>query len=1430
MGCNYASRLDSEDVIVMLMRKLPDEGLKRKWADKAGDLIKSKDHVEFTDFVEFIRRIAGRINNRYGRELRSSSEKERKEWGKPKSDYQSRITAGATQSEWNHETPEGFKGMPHKCPQCSGPHGVWRCRIFKSSSLKDRLKTVKQHGLCRTCLDPGHIAKSCTKGFTCRISGCGKDHHYLIHRTTEDRIKENHTPVSKDDPTRSPEKGARDNDQKNVTEAQGGARENVRNLATSATAGSDDAASVGTVGASSRSRVCFKVVPVKVSSASSDKEKITYAFLDGGSDATLCVESLVQELGVRDMKPTNYTMTTANCKERRSGHEVQLNVESLSGNAKFQLENVLTTDSIPVTPRHMATNEEVKRWPHLQDIILPETGDRKVTILIGSDRPDIIDNYLDRRDGERGQPAAVKTPLGWTVYGPVGEVDDRVHICNFTRTEQDILNSQLERMYNEEFRDVNTDVGEGLSVEDRKAAELMDKSTTLVNGHYQLKLPFRQDPPFLPDSLPIAEKRLKWLKSKMQRDSDFHSKYSSVVEKYQTEGSSRQVPIEEVANLKPLWYLPHHAVWHPRKPEEPRVVFDCACKSGGTSLNDQLLRGPENTSTLIGVILRFRVDDVAVTADVKRMFHQVYVAPEDRGALCYLWWPNGDTSKDPKTYQMLVHIFGAKSSPSVAGYALRRTAKDNEHSFSSRAVEAVFRDFYVDDLLKSFADSEQAKVVSKELQSLLAKAGFQLTTWLSNSRDVLEAFPADDRAPAIKDLDLQSEALPMERALGIHWDVEGDTINLVVNKKEKPENRKGVLSSIATVYDPLGFASPLILPGREINQELCRLKFDWDEKLPQELCTRWKEWRDGLVRLEGFKIPRCYKPRGFGEIKQAELHHFADASQEHGYGTASYLRLVNDEGDIYCSFVMGKSRVNPLKGAVTVPKLELTAATLSTRMNMIIMKELEGRIKIDSITFWTDSMIVLKYIANETRRFTTFVANRVAAIRQESEPKQWRHVRSELNPADYASRGIKASETNKLDRWKRGPEFLWKSTDEWPPQPSDLIDSLDDSDEGVKREKVTVGAAIVRKDFWNALFQRYSTWDRLRRVVAWLIRALRTPVNVQKRSEVRRNLKRDTKRSIKPLSVSELEEAEKRIVKFVQKESFPNEIDETVKMGQLVRLKPFKEQEILRVGGRLDHSSLSYDAKHPFILPKNHPVSELIIRHYHHMNGHVGSYQVLAATRERFWIINRVSSIRRVLRKCHVCKRENAKLGEQVTAPLPVVRVSSDSHRIIYPFAAVGLDYFGPLYVKSGPMTRSRRDPTLNKRYGCIFTCLRYRAVHIEVAEDLSTDSFINAVLRFVGRRGPPRVIYSDNGTNFRGAELDVLKALQAWDQEKISGTLTQRGIEWKFNPPAASHQGGVWERLIRSTKRILHSMVGQRQLNDESLRTFLVEVKKNYE
>ena len=272
----------------------------------------------------------------------------------------------------------GITRTSRKCPQCLGPHGFWRCPTFKGLALKDRLKVVKQGKLCRICLDEGHFARSCNSGFTCRKEGCRKDHHFLIHGDQNDE--------KNDSNTKSQEKKTQNGSSTKDAATQNGSIEERHSF--------------------SRPRVCFKVVPVKVSSATSHKELDTYAFLDGGSGTTLCLESLVQELGVTDAEPAEYTMTTVNCQQRKAGYEVRLDIQSAPGDEKFQLEDVLTTDSLPVTPRHIAKTEEIQKWPHLQDIVLPKTRGEQVTILIGGDRPDIIDNYLDRRDGEKGEPGA----------------------------------------------------------------------------------------------------------------------------------------------------------------------------------------------------------------------------------------------------------------------------------------------------------------------------------------------------------------------------------------------------------------------------------------------------------------------------------------------------------------------------------------------------------------------------------------------------------------------------------------------------------------------------------------------------------------------------------------------------------------------------------------------------------------------------------------------------------------------------------------------------------------------------------------------------------------------------------------------------------------------------------------------------------------
>ena len=312
-----------------------------------------------------------------------------------------------------------------------------------------------------------------------------------------------------------------------------------------------------------------------------------------------------------------------------------------------------------------------------------------------------------------------------------------------------------------------------------------------------------------------------------------------------------------------------------------------------------------------------------------------------------------------------------------------------------------------------------------------------------------------------------------------------------------------------------------------------------------------------------------------------------------------------------------------------------------------------------------------------------------------------------------------------------------------------------------------------------------------------------------------------------------MKEAEKEIIKHTQRISFPEVIQALQRIGSLQHsrqatseLKNLKmaghirklhplldEMGILRVGGRLENALIDYDAKHPIILPYRDHVTDLIISQHHQKTGHLGQEYVLSSLRHQYWVIKGRSAVRRVISGCFLCKKLGAVRGEQLMGDLPKERLMSEEP----PFTHVGVDYFGPLYVRQG---RSNV-----KRYGCLFTCLAVTAVHIEVVHSLDTDGFINALRRFVSLRGCPTTIFSDNGTNFRAGEKELRESLSEWNQTTIYDFLRQKKIIWKFNPPGASHMGGAWERIIRSIRKILKALLGQQLVTDEMLQTLMAEV-----
>jgi len=1406
--------LEYSENLKLLVKKLPFY-LHEKWRNIVYDTKEKKEVVKFQQLVSFVRKEAKKATDPvYGKEVMSitntgskhSQSKPVVKFGTRKNFATSTKDTDSLNSEVSNmintqkdsvsaNSNSSVKiAFTRPCIFCLGSsHAFDTCRNITKKPLKERYTFIKSKGLCFSCLKSGHQKSSCQHKLNCAT--CKRYHPSVLH--VEPR-------QSDSSPT--------------VSDGQGTEKHTTASSSTEH------------IGAGDMVHQALPIVPVRLKSENSDQFIETYAFLDSGSTATFCSESIMSTLNIEG-KRTKIHLHTMGQENIQDCYAVSgLQICDLNGNQVVDLPPIFTQPTLPVSRKDVISSHDLHKWPHLRDVPL-EKIDSDVGLLIGINVPKVMEPWDVIPSIDNG-PFAVKTLLGWVINGPLEIIANDDVSCRFVSSNilhvdaiiVPSLDEQLRNQFNHDFNErIIDDILEN-SREDKQFIDIVSQSTHFKDGHYVVSLPFRSDNVRMPNNRKQAEQRLLLLTRRFERDDNFRSEYISFMDKVIGEGYAQKVASHNSENDDGrIWYLPHHGVYHPKK-NKLRVVFDCAARFQGTSLNDQLLQGPNLTNTLIGTLIRFRTEEIAVMGDIDSMFHQIRIPPEDAGFLRFLWWENSDTSKQPTEFQMMVHLFGATSSPSCANFALRKTALDCKGQFNDEVIDTVLKNFYVDDCLKSVRNTNDAVNLVKDLQALLKRGGFRIAKWMSNSREVMRSIPVSERAKAVKDLDLDQDTLPIDRALGVEWNVELDVFCFKMALKEQVITRRGILSTISSAYDPLGFVAPCMLTSKRLIQELCKLHLKWDDPIPENLSHKWILWLEDITKLSNFKVERCMKPPEFGLIKSTQLHHFADAS-EIGYGTVTYLRLENDEGKIHCSFVMGKSRVAPLK-QITIPRLELTAATVAVRTNKMLMDELD--IQIDRTFFWTDSMSVLRYIWNTSTRFHTFVANRLSVIHDGSVPSEWRYVNTELNPADHASRGLNADVLLQRGQWIVAPEFLWKEEDCWP-KISEITRDIPSEDTEVKG--VVVRTVLAKPDELielSDLFNRYSSWMSLKRSVAWILK-VRTELLRRVRNKRNKIIQNETmigsseamNINMNRISLKDINDAGNAILSYVQHQAFASEIDTLLEGKSHVKdnsyvqkLDPILDHGVLRVGGRLCDSTMPLESKNPIILPKNHHVSNLILGQIHIDLKHGGRNHMLARLRETYWLVNAPSAIRKLLSKCIVCRRQSASVGEQKMANLPKDRVTPDEP----PFTRVGVDYFGPFFVKQ------KRSQV--KRYGVIFTCLTSRAVHLEIADSLDTNSYINALRRFIARRGQVTKMRSDNGTNFIGSERELTRSINEWNISVIQESMIQKNVEWQFNPPAGSHFGGVWERLIRSIRKVINSTVREQVLNDDCLHTLFCEIE----
>ncbi|XP_049292260.1 uncharacterized protein LOC125768526 isoform X2 [Anopheles funestus] len=1054
-----------------------------------------------------------------------------------------------------------------------------------------------------------------------------------------------------------------------------------------------------------------------------------------------------------------------------------------------------------------------ERFPHLKGLPMQNYTHAQPQLLIG------LDNIrlgvpLKLREGRSTEPIAAKCRLGWAIYGGGKARTARTAMVNFHVAPPSDCDKQMSEQLRDYFtmEDYNTKGSfESLeSEDDRRSNRMLAETTKRVEtgNRFETGLLWNTDHPNFPDSYPMAVRRWEALERRFQQTPALEAKIRQTIAEYETKGYAHKASLEELSSVdvKRIWYLPLGVVQNPKKPDKIRLIWDAAAKVAGVSFNSRMLKGPDLLTPLPQVLSHFRQFPIAVAGDIMEMFHQIKIRHPDRQSQRFVY---RNRPSDPiQVYVMDVATFGSSCSPAAAQYVKNLNAQEYANEFP-RATSSIINNHYVDDYLESFKTVEEAIKIVKEVKLVHSKGGFTLRRFLSNSPEVIKSIgdPANEKS---KDLMLE-RGENTGSVLGMKWKIEDDvftfsfssneSIQRIVREDHIPTKRE-VLKVVMSLFDPMGLISFYLVHGKTLIQDIWVKGIDWDDEIPGDLQQRWRQWTNLFPHLEGLRIPRCYfHVPSTTRLDDIQLHVFVDAS-ETAYCAVAYFRLEID-GKTQVGLIGGKTKVAPLK-TISIPKLELKAAVLGCRM-LTKIKE-QHSFTIHRHYLWSDAGVCLAWIKSANpRRYQQFVSVRVGEILTTTDPRDWRWVPSKLNVADLATKWNTGPELTNENPWFTGPHFLHEPEAQWP-----VKQSVPETNEEARVTHLHIQQAVHPIDS-----SRFSLWSKLLRSTAYIVR-------------YKDNLKRKVDGQPLELGVlrqEELRRAEQSLWKIAQNEAYPDEIAElrktkgepegrhhvVSKSSPIYKKWPFMDEDgILRMRGRVAASSYTnYEAKYPVLLPKHNHITFLVVGWYHIQYRHANRETVVNEIRQRFDIPHLRALVKKVTDVCAYCKVMRATPRTPPMAPLPKMRLAAFDK----PFKYTGLDYFGPVLVRVGRANA--------KRWIALFTCLTVRAVHLEVVHSLSTESCIMAVKRFIARRGTPIEFWSDNATCFQG----VSNKLKTEIDDALALTFTSPCTSWNFIPPATPHMGGAWERLVRSVKTAISTVIdAPRKPDDETLETILLE------
>ena len=1090
-----------------------------------------------------------------------------------------------------------------------------------------------------------------------------------------------------------------------------------------------------------------------------EKSRQAVVLFDTGADRSYISQALVNDIKPEWIDSTFLSYSAFGSNQPSNSERREIYHISLQGKDNIITVNTICVPSIcaPVTQPIIPT-ELISSLPNL--VSIPIGGNLNIDMLIG------LDMYWKIMYGEVKYltPDLVmqNSKLRWVLSGNVPIDKDMSNSHNRVSTGL-FCKTDMEQFWSLETIGITDN-------EDMVKDPILNDFTENIerlDDRYTVALPWKPNMRHkLVSNRANALKRLKSLDNRLNKSETLKTQYNDFFKNMFNQGIIEDVdpktPIEG-----PIFYLPHHPVVKEHSSTtKVRPVFDASAKGyNNISLNDCMEAGPNFLPDLPAVLIRFRRWKIALTADITKAFLQVGVHVNDRDVHRFLWNDDGNI-RDMRFTRV---PFGNKGSP----FLLMATIKHHLSTLTpSKAVNELFENLYMDDLVSGCDTEKDAVSIFNDAQSIMNEAGMVLTKWGSNCDNLYQYFGKD----GINDSSCS--------VLGMKWSPTNDNFSFVGPKApiDICITKRVLLSTISRVFDPLGLLAPFVIKAKVLFQSVWRIHTDWDEILCDDIANVFRNWLNEFDILKKWSVPRRFTTELWSDNPSIVVHGFGDAS-EHAYGACVYL-MIRNAGKIDTSLVMSRARVAPIK-SVSLPRLELLAALLCARLVTYVCKSLKLPTN-QEVHCWTDSTITLAWLQKEPTHWKTFVANRVASIRELVNPNRWHHCPGEFNPADLLTRGISGKDLIASKLWLEGPvDIMLKDF-------ADLTNEHETVEE-IRRHETTL-TAVTSTDYVPIIdVKRHSSWLKVLRVTAFVLRFISI---IRKRSKIKKEV----------LTLDELSEAKVFLIRETQLVYFRDDIvrlkagNFVSKNSSIFKLSPFLSDDgLLRVRGRIQLANLPSTTQHPIIIPKCY-LASLLTKHTHIQLKHAGVNSMLVNMRDNYWIVSARRICKDIKKRCTVCQRFDARPFSQPMAPLPKERVTPKP-----PFTVTGIDHGGTLFCVDFPG---------KKFYILLFTCAVTRAIHLELVDSKSQKDTVLALRRFFARRGRSSIIWSDNDKGFV-ASNNYLKDCFGEDCP-----------EWKFIVPRAPWWGGWWERLIRSVKTSLRKSVGRSLLTRTELETVIHEVE----